>query len=250
MRDVRRCKDGNCPPSLLLVASVDVETGAAGGMTEPVSSWPTEYDCDLYVLGVGCRGIEKGIPVSPGDGRTSCSLKGGSLRLSWLQIVPHGYAVGVLLHAVAPGAVIDVHGICSVPGVPGSDVDGLYGPVMDGFRLMLEAVTSFNQEVRRPHRADLAVAVEFVILTCSNSSSDDASASESGVDRRRPGFDFSRSSVADACGVPKVPKAGMAVRVVMPDLLGGLLMPSLELGTRMFQDSLDHINVSISLRRI
>ena len=54
-------------------------------------------------------------------------------------------------------------------------------------------------------------------LLFSSSSSDDASASESGVDRRKPGLDFSSRSDAWPCP-PKVPKAGIPDRDPMLDL--------------------------------
>lgn len=92
-----------------------IEGGAAAAFSGSIC--PTEYDCDRYVLGVGCSGIANGIwelgpgsretgdvciselkkefpppggSVDVGEGKTSLSRAGGSLR-SEFQIVPlHG----------------------------------------------------------------------------------------------------------------------------------------------------------------
>lgn len=82
------------------------------------SNCPTEYDCERYVFGVGCRGIAKGICelvpgsrgvgevwdievsllkklwltgiVDVGDGNTSVSREGGSFRSEVHIAVPQG----------------------------------------------------------------------------------------------------------------------------------------------------------------
>jgi hypothetical protein len=122
--------------------------------------------------------------------------------------------------------VLPVHGEFSVPGVPGCEVAGLYGPVTEGtegtegLRLMLDAEASWSHEVRRPGLVGLLA----VVLGWSGSSSEDAKASESGVDLLRSGFDLSRRREADPWWTPNVPKDGIGARVVGPALDGGLLM--------------------------
>lgn len=68
---------------------------------------------------------------------------------------------------------------------------------MEGFLLVFETVTSLSQEVRRPFRFPFILPAAEA-FAWSTSSSDEARASESGVDLRRPGFDFSRRIDADA----------------------------------------------------
>lgn len=87
------------------------------GVVVSGSNCPTEYDCERYVFGVGCKGMAKGIcgldpcslgvgdvcvsELSPkklplpgivevGEGRTSVSLEGGSLRSVFQMPVPQG----------------------------------------------------------------------------------------------------------------------------------------------------------------
>lgn len=126
-------------------------------------------------------------------------------------------------HAAEPDGFALVQGEFSVPGVPGWEVEGLYGPVIDGLRFTLEADTSFSHDVRRPGLVGLMLPEELG-FEWSGSSSEDARASESGVDRRKSGFDRSRSNEADPWWAPKVPKAGIGARVVTPILVGGLVM--------------------------
>lgn len=57
---------------------------------------------------------------------------------------------------------------------------------MEGFRLVLDVEVSLSHEVRRTVLPVL-ILFEAVDLVCSISSSDEASASESGVDLRKPG---------------------------------------------------------------
>lgn len=97
---------------------------------------------------------------------------------------------------------------------------------MDGLRFALADDTSFNHEVLRTFlfALELPVAVAFAWST---SSSEEAKASESGVDLRKPGLAFSRRREADAWCAPKVPKAGMGARDGRPDLLGALLMTAI-----------------------
>lgn len=94
---------------------------------------------------------------------------------------------------------------------------------MEAFRLAFNKVTSLSQEVLRAFLFALRLLVPEALL-CSASSSDEARASESGVERRNPGLDFSRRREAEAGCVPKVPKAGIGARVDGPGLVGALLM--------------------------
>lgn len=101
------------------------------------------------------------------------------------------------VHVLVGALVIDGQFGCSVDGVPGFDAVGLYGMVPEVLRFSVAFAvgTSFNQEV---------LLVVFCILGgCviarfwSSSSSEDASASESGVERRKPGFVFSNKVEAE-----------------------------------------------------
>ena len=88
------------------------------GLVVSGCSCPTEYDCERYVFGVGCKGMGKGIcgldpcslldggcdngpspkkvglpttggTVDVGDGKTSDNLEGGSFRSVFQMPVPH-----------------------------------------------------------------------------------------------------------------------------------------------------------------
>lgn len=82
----------------------------------------------------------------------------------------------------------------SAEGVAGCDPDGLYGPlaVIDAFRCA--GGISVSHEVRRVFLVIFGGAGAF--RPCSASSSEEASASESGVDRRRPALDLPKSKEA------------------------------------------------------
>ena len=97
---------------------------------------------------------------------------------------------------------------------------------MEGFRLVLDNEVSLSHEVLRTFLFALTLLVA-AALACSISSSDEARASESGVDLRKPGFDFSSRREAGAWCAPKAPKAGMGARVGRPDLVGVLLMTAM-----------------------
>lgn len=136
---------------------------------------------------------------------TSCRRE-GSFRASWLdQILPHGLAPDPVFQPVAEEPLIDIQVGCSLAGVPGFDAVGLYGIVPDVFRFSVAFAvgTSFSQDVLR---AGFCI---FGGCTTAPSSSEDANASESGVDRRIPGFDFSKSRDAEGCWELKLPNAGM-----------------------------------------
>lgn len=95
-------------------------------------------------------------------------------------------------------------------------------------RVSVAAETSFSHEVRRVGLGSFTLFAALVRIW-SGSSSEDARASESGVDRRSPGFDFSNSSDAEGCCEPNAPNAGIALRGVKPDLCDAPLIaePSL-----------------------
>jgi hypothetical protein len=118
------------------------------------SNWPTEYDCERYVFGVGCSGIAKGIcelvpcsrgvgevcefgfslpkklwpagTVEVGDGKTSVSREGGSFRSDVHIPVPQGND-GWCPRTIAPedeGCAAHTPLPVSADGVLGWDVVG------------------------------------------------------------------------------------------------------------------------------
>jgi hypothetical protein len=97
-----------------------------------------------------------------------------------------------------PGLVPEGHPVWSVAGLVGLDapVPEINEPVVrDTFRGILRGI-SFSHEVRRVGLgAETGTDVDGR-CECSKSSSEDAKASESGVERRTPGWVF--SSLADA----------------------------------------------------
>lgn len=130
-----------------------------------------------------------------GDGTSSESLGGGSFRDSEFQIpVPHGNellpAWPQLTEPLSPGLVFVAQFDWSVPGLAGDK-----GPTVGSEAFFRRLVgTSLSQDVRRPGLG--AGAIVWINCDCSPSSSDDAKASESGVERRTPGRLF--SSMTDA----------------------------------------------------
>jgi hypothetical protein len=91
---------------------------------------------------------------------------------------------------------------------------------MEGLRCGFEDETSFSHEVLRFLFRFAPPVVP--VFERSGSSSDEAKTSESGVERRRSGFDLSR-----ICGA-NVPKAGIGPRGVKPVLEGVFDMVSVE----------------------
>ena len=96
--------------------------------------------------------------------------------------------------------------------------------VTDDF--LVEDGISLSHEVRRAGFWALGPDIGCIDLCCSTSSSDEAIASESGVERRRPGFAFSRS--IEALVEENAPNAGMAILEVWPDLFGIELMSAID----------------------
>lgn len=113
----------------------------------------------------------------------------------------------------SPGLVAVTHGACSVAGLAGFEDAELSGPPGRECLRCADSGTSFSHEVRRVGLAGGAVIV-CVSGAWSPSSSDEASASESGVDRRIPGCVL--SSLAEAVD-------GSAGGVVDCDIAVGLL---------------------------
>jgi hypothetical protein len=72
-------------------------------------------------------------------------------------------AVG-LGQAADPAALEFAQGVFSAPGVPGCEVDGLYGPVIDGLRFTLDAEVSLSHEVLRPGLPGLILLAAVVLL--------------------------------------------------------------------------------------
>jgi hypothetical protein len=121
------------------------------------SSCPTEYDCERYVLGVGCNGMGKGIcelvpwsrgvgevcdmgfsllkklwpagTVDVGDGNTSVSREGGSFRSEVHIPVPQGKDGGAWCpRPIAPEADgCDAHAPAPTPAPAPASVDGVLG---------------------------------------------------------------------------------------------------------------------------
>ena len=134
-----------------------------------------------------------------GDGTSSDSRGGGSLRESVFQIpVPHGNELlPTLFHVIElfnPGLVLVCHPDCSVAGLVGLEAPVDRGPVTGALRV-IETGISLSHEVRRTGFC-AGILVEGAGNGCSPSSSEDARASESGVERRMPGWLF--SNLADA----------------------------------------------------
>lgn len=160
-----------------------------------------------------------------GDGTISASRGGGSFRDSVFQIpVPQGkegfptWFQGMELPI--PGLVFG-HPDWSVAGLLGLEAPVDKGPLVvnDAF-LVAVAGISFSHDVRR---AGLGAGMLVDVATCcewSPSSSEDAKASESGVDRRTPGWVF--SSLADTLLVGVDEVTGLAACAV--DLPGGAAM--------------------------
>jgi hypothetical protein len=126
-----------------------------------------------------------------GDGTISERRGGGSLRESVFQIpVPHGNEVLPTLFQVMelfnPGLVLVCHADWSVAGLVGLEAPEDKGaPVIEPFRGMAVGI-SLSQEVRRAGFCT-GMFVEGAGRECSTSSSEEARASESGVERRMPG---------------------------------------------------------------
>lgn len=99
---------------------------------------------------------------------------------------------------------------------------GLYGVdvVTDDF--LVEDGISLSQEVLRIGFGTLEPETGCIDLCCSTSSSDEAIASESGVERRKPRFAFSRSM--EALLAEKAPNAGMAILDGWPALFDPVFM--------------------------
>jgi|SRR2546423_265661 len=91
---------------------------------------------------------------------------------------------------------------------------------MEGF--LVDEGISLSHEVLRVGFWALVFEIGCADLWCSISSSDEAKASESGVERRRPGFAFSRS--IEALLAEKAPNAGMLVLEGCPGLFGRAFM--------------------------
>lgn len=128
-----------------------------------------------------------------GEGTISESLGGGSFRDSVFQIpVPQGNELpptcGQFIELVNPGLVLVGHPDWSVAGLVGFVIPVDRGPavVKDALRGRL-AGTSFSQEVRRAGLGTGAAVDTGGNWVWSPSSSEDARASESGVERRTPG---------------------------------------------------------------
>ena len=185
------------------------------------SSCPTEYDCDRYVLGVGWRGMAKGIcelawsfeagdvcdmpspgksglPGPPGgmadvgEGKTSDSLEGGSFRSLFQMPVLHAKVPEPPWDRprTAEEAECDPQGpgTDSAEGVLGCDVVGdmelLANEPFLGWGGTGADEVSFNHEARRTGFWSWTECDKGSWRWGSASSSELAKASESGVDRR------------------------------------------------------------------
>ena len=207
------------------------------GFVDSGSNWPTEYDWERYVLRVGWRGIANGIaestlfsrprgglsiasslkrPADPGltrlvgEGKTSVSRCGGPFWVSEFHIVlalPHGKEA--LLEwprtRVDPvdGAVLVLQAVVSAVGVAGCELVGENAPVplSDGLRWGT-CCTSVSHDERRAGFGPIGLLMECRRWYWSGSSSEDTSASESGVEPRTPDFDFSSRIAALPPGKP------------------------------------------------
>src|SRR4051812_25134902 len=129
-----------------------------------------------------------------GEGTISDRRDGGSLRDSVFQMPVPG-AQGKELPPVwfqlkepaSPGLVFVVQGACSVAGLVGLEgADDRRPPGRECLR-WAESGTSFSHEVRRAGGRVVGGIMFWAWATWSPSSSEEASASESGVERRTPG---------------------------------------------------------------
>ncbi len=229
----------------------DAATAAASG-----SSWPTEYDCERYVFGVGCKGMAKGICelgpwsrgvgevcvgvpspkyeavaefggcVEVGDGSTSASLDGGSSLLLPQIWALQGNELDAVCARARPTAGVEWEPHVPTPGsaegVLGCEAVGDMEPLAkDSFleRTAAACEVSFSHEARRVGLGGGTAGSEGSWRCGSPSSSELASASESGVARR---FSLSRRMDwllgATAAGKPAWP--GLLCGVgQMPELI-------------------------------
>jgi hypothetical protein len=144
-----------------------------------------------------------------GDGTISDRRDGGSLRDSEFQMpVPHGKELPPawfqLNEPLSPGLVVfALQGPCSVEGLTGLEGADVSGPPDKECLRWAESGISFSHEVRRTGFVAGAVIV-WVREMWSPSSSEEASASESGVERRTPGWLLSSRAVAVVLDTGKV----------------------------------------------